>query len=272
MSLRYLNGIYHRNVFVEHGLLTTVTSYHKGYSIQGSTKIIHRYAPRPVSELLIYYLWLIVPFSRQLELLTNTSVTSTTQPWLWSIGLGTAPWTSSNLSKILQRQSGKVFRQELNLQTYGQIAIAMSRTHLPSGGFKVDYGIEQKVVDAQAAHDSNLAGSIYARGLQQAHGQMEARQAVFRAVSREWHEFLGFDRSFEPRKRRFGGAEPHNKVESVAKSRKVVWEESRSQTEVSQDKLVNLASPQPPHEANGNLLSGGSVFRFSKPCCSPLMK
>lgn len=56
MSLRYLNGTYHRNVFVEHGLLATVTSYHKGYSIQGSTKIIHRYVPRPVSELLIYYL------------------------------------------------------------------------------------------------------------------------------------------------------------------------------------------------------------------------
>jgi len=232
MSLRYLNGTYHRNVFIEHGLVAVVTSYHKGYSIQGSTKIIHRYIPRPVSELLVYYLWLVVPFSRQLELLTNASTTSTTQPWLWSIGLNTAPWTSSNLSTVLQRQSGKLFRKELNLQTYRQIAIAISRTHLPSGGFKVDYGIEQKVIDAQAAHDSNLAGSIYARGLQQAHGQMEARQAIFRAVSREWHEFLGFCRSFGPRKRRCGHETSDNRVEPVAKRRKGLWEELSTEPEV----------------------------------------
>lgn len=112
----------------------------------------------------------------------------------------------------------------------------MSRTHLPSGGFKVDYGIEQKAVDAQAAHDSSLAGSIYARGLQQAYGQMEARQAVFRAVSREWHEFLGFCRPLGPRKRQFGGIELDNKVESVAKRRKVVWEEPSTQTEGFQNK------------------------------------
>ena len=82
MSLRYLNSTFHRNIFIEHGLVATVTSYHKGYSVQGSTKIIHRYVPRPVSELIIYYLWLIVPFWRQLDLLNDSHTTSTTQSWL----------------------------------------------------------------------------------------------------------------------------------------------------------------------------------------------
>jgi hypothetical protein len=64
ISLRYLNLTFHRNVFVEHRLVAIVTSYHKGYSSQGSTKIIQRYLPRTVSELLIYYLWLVIPFQR----------------------------------------------------------------------------------------------------------------------------------------------------------------------------------------------------------------
>ena len=45
-----------------------VTYYHKGYSIQDSTKIIHRYLPREVGELLVYYLWLVVPFLSRISL------------------------------------------------------------------------------------------------------------------------------------------------------------------------------------------------------------
>jgi hypothetical protein len=46
----------HRGVFIEEGLISTVTSYHKGYNITGSTKIIHQYLLKEVSELLVYYL------------------------------------------------------------------------------------------------------------------------------------------------------------------------------------------------------------------------
>jgi hypothetical protein len=46
----------HRGMFVEKSSISTVTSYHKGYNITGSTKIIHRYLPSEASELLVYYL------------------------------------------------------------------------------------------------------------------------------------------------------------------------------------------------------------------------
>jgi hypothetical protein len=59
----------HRGIFIEKGLISTVTSYHKGYNITGSTKIIHRYLPKEVSELLVYYLWIILPFWQQLDIL-----------------------------------------------------------------------------------------------------------------------------------------------------------------------------------------------------------
>jgi hypothetical protein len=45
----------------------------EGYSITNSTKIIHRYLPQEVSELLVYYLWLVLPFCTQLKLLALNS-------------------------------------------------------------------------------------------------------------------------------------------------------------------------------------------------------
>jgi hypothetical protein len=50
-----MNG-YHRNVFIEGGIVSIVTTYHKGYSTTRNTKIIYRYLPKEVGELLIYYL------------------------------------------------------------------------------------------------------------------------------------------------------------------------------------------------------------------------
>lgn len=56
-------------MFVEHSLVALVTSYHKGYTYTGSTKIIHCYLPKEVSELVVYYLWMVLPFLRELNLL-----------------------------------------------------------------------------------------------------------------------------------------------------------------------------------------------------------
>ena len=70
--MRHINTVsgHYRNVFVEGGIVSIVTTYHKGYSTTSNIKIIHRYLPKAVGELLVYYLWLIQPFCRKLEMLT----------------------------------------------------------------------------------------------------------------------------------------------------------------------------------------------------------
>ena len=50
-----------RNFIMENGLVGLVAQYHKGYRSSGNIKIIHRYLPREVGELLVYYLWLVLP-------------------------------------------------------------------------------------------------------------------------------------------------------------------------------------------------------------------
>lgn len=64
MGLRTMNtmngGV--RNIFVDQGMMFWVTQYHKGYRASGNTKVIYRFMPRPVSALLTWYMWLVLPF------------------------------------------------------------------------------------------------------------------------------------------------------------------------------------------------------------------
>jgi hypothetical protein len=207
--------MFHRNVSVEDGLVAIVTSYHKGYTCTGTTKIIHRYLPREISELVVYYLWLILPFVQKLTLLIaeqdepeipasnmrkfdalmggqagHTAKRSALSFLLWPAEKGA--WSSSRLTKILKRETSKICQNPLTLATYRHIAIAISRRHLAQGGFKRDYDVEESATDGQTAHTSWTAGRLYARGLEEGPGHVEARRAGFRMVSRSWHKFSGF--------------------------------------------------------------------------------
>lgn len=43
----------HRNLFIEDGMVVFVTHYYKGEQYHGDVKIIHRYLPREVGELVV---------------------------------------------------------------------------------------------------------------------------------------------------------------------------------------------------------------------------
>ena len=45
-----------KNVFIEDGTIVFVTRYHKRYMLSENVKIIYRYLPRKIRELVMYYL------------------------------------------------------------------------------------------------------------------------------------------------------------------------------------------------------------------------
>jgi hypothetical protein len=51
-----------RNVFIQKGLVYFTTIYHKNYRSKEQIKLIHRFLPPELGELLILYLWLVLPF------------------------------------------------------------------------------------------------------------------------------------------------------------------------------------------------------------------
>ncbi|KAK3620044.1 hypothetical protein LTR22_025756 [Elasticomyces elasticus] len=84
VTVRHRNGIeakYLRGLFVEHGMVVFVTGYHKGFNASQTVKIIHRYVPREVGELVVYYLWLVEPFVRQLLIMARGQEEFGTHLW-----------------------------------------------------------------------------------------------------------------------------------------------------------------------------------------------
>lgn len=64
LSVRHRNTAAggHRNLFIDDGEVVFVTKHHKGIEITGDVKIVHRYLLPEVGELLVWYLWLALPF------------------------------------------------------------------------------------------------------------------------------------------------------------------------------------------------------------------
>jgi hypothetical protein len=56
LSVQHTNTVQggHRNVFIEDGMVVYLTRYHKGYNVSGDVKIIYRYLPREVGELVVW--------------------------------------------------------------------------------------------------------------------------------------------------------------------------------------------------------------------------
>jgi hypothetical protein len=65
ISIRHRNTVNGglRNIFMDAGLVLFVTVYHKGYKYSEKAKLIQRFLPKEVGELLVYYLWLVLLFS-----------------------------------------------------------------------------------------------------------------------------------------------------------------------------------------------------------------
>jgi superfamily II DNA helicase RecQ len=71
-----------RGIFIEDGLVVYVTAYHKGAGSSGKSKVIHRYLPREVGELMVYYLWIALPFWQTIEsALSGEGITTSAYIW-----------------------------------------------------------------------------------------------------------------------------------------------------------------------------------------------
>jgi superfamily II DNA helicase RecQ len=203
LSIRHSNTIQggHRNIFIEDGLMVYATRYHKGYAMSGDIKIIHRYIPREAGELLVWYMWLVLPFQQQLEALVWEKEVISSH--LWPADPSGRKWTSDRLREVLKRESIIGLGQALTIQSYRDIAIGISRRFMRgSTAFGTDDGDENKewdqenaaaiTADLQAGHTAHVAGLIYGRGIMEMAGAVANKRQQFRISSIDWHRFLGF--------------------------------------------------------------------------------
>ncbi|KAI1663164.1 DEAD/DEAH box helicase [Pyrenophora tritici-repentis] len=196
LSVRHSNTVQggHRNIFIEDGMVVFVTRYHKGYKVSGDVKIIHRYLPREVGELVVWYMWLVLPFQQRLEALVweKEAVSS----HMWPADPSGRKWTTDRLREALKRESRIAMGQEWTFAGYREMA--------DEGEENKEWAEEQagdSIADEQAGHTSHVAGLVYARGIMEQSGAVADRRQQFRASSTDWHRFLGFQAGLDDQRR-----------------------------------------------------------------------
>ena len=203
LSIRHWNTTRgeHRNIFIEHGLVVSVTRGHKGYSMKGDVKVIHRYLPQEVGELVVLYLLLVLPLQQKLELAVWKK--DEVSAFVWPADPPGRQFTSERMRKCIKRESEIGMGVGLTIQSYREISIAMSRRWVrKQDAFRMDEEDEDgdwneddddRIADEQAGHTSHVAGMIYARGIMERSGEVASKRQRFREASESWHEFLGFE-------------------------------------------------------------------------------
>jgi superfamily II DNA helicase RecQ len=199
LSLYYTNGPNSdgRGIFIANEMVMLVTRYHKGYHGSRKVKWIHRFLPRPVGELLVYYLWLVLPFQRAAQAEFDDKAE-------WSLLLWPATeekrlWNPSRVSRVLERESMALSPKGFKLASYRNIAVAISRRFIQDEQYAFeapdpssDQSADDAAVDLQAGHGSHVAAVFYGRDVHTRPGELAGQKEQFRQVSLQWHRLLGF--------------------------------------------------------------------------------
>lgn len=252
-------------------MVTLVSAYHKGFYASNDVKIIHRYVPREVGELIVWYLWLVLPFVQQLEMWyhrttqplgpTSGFISGSTcqptlgsmSPYMWGPDPGTQrAWTSDRLREALKRETKMRLHYAIGVQAYRDIAIGISRRWMrPSSQFTSDVREEreaaQAALDADAEEqmdeaqwlghiaDLQAAHSSHVAGMVYGRGIME--QAGTTAHRQQMFRLSSTDwHRFLGFRSADGGVDAHA---NIHKRKRVPWEEEADERQIMRRHRLN---------------------------------
>ena len=123
LGLQYENTVQRRrNIFIYDGQVTCITEYHKSQSLTGSAKVIPRFLPANIGQLLVQYLVLVRPFCEYLSN-WNMEIFQELSPLLWANKEG--EWKTEHLSQVLTRETSLKLGIKINILDYRHLAISI---------------------------------------------------------------------------------------------------------------------------------------------------
>jgi superfamily II DNA helicase RecQ len=196
-SIRFRNGFQQdRNVFAIQGHMVIVTRYHKSQSQFDKPKVVPRFLPWKVGQLLAIYLAYVQPFQQYLTVKINGSGQS---DHIWANEYG--PWGTDRLTKIIVRESSKWLGVRLTTLDYRHIAISIGREKVGeqfSRGYIEDTAeIEEPEVDeddpleVSAGRGGEVGAKRYGVSLDIVKHLSSRSIDTFRPLCQKWHAFLG---------------------------------------------------------------------------------
>ncbi|KAI1668018.1 hypothetical protein L13192_07154 [Pyrenophora tritici-repentis] len=122
-TIRHRNGLLQdRNIFVVDGAVMTVVRYHKSQSQWDKPKIVPRFLPPRLGQVMAVYLTYLQPFR---EYLAVQVLGGSLSDYVWSNGQGA--WGTDQLTRVLKRETGKRLGVELHTLGYRHTAVGIGR-------------------------------------------------------------------------------------------------------------------------------------------------
>jgi superfamily II DNA helicase RecQ len=210
-SVRFRNGfLQDRNLYVIDGRVVLITRYHKSQSQFDTPKVIPRFLPWRVGQLLAVYLGYVQPFREHLLVEIEGGGWS---DYVWSGPHG--PWETERLTRIITRETTNRLGERLTTLDYRHAAISIGRVFVGAtfaSGFQDEIGeIDEPEVEVEDGLEIS-AGRTEKIGVQRygvpsdivKHLSMRSME-TFRPLSEAWHRFLGLASSEKEERRRLAG-------------------------------------------------------------------
>lgn len=175
-----------RSVYFSRRLVMLAGGYSKMRSATGKDKLIARFLPEEVGDLLIKYLSLVRPMEALISEEIECEGFDNYEKLLFADE--ERAWGGERLSDIFMREMNAWGPAAMGFREYRQLITLFMRKHLKELGWdEID-----DVRDAQAGHGSRMAGMRYGITADDMAGLTPDELLAFYHASREWHRLLGF--------------------------------------------------------------------------------
>lgn len=195
-TIRFRNGYAQdRNIFAIHGHMVVVVRYHKSQSQFDKPKVIPRFLPWRVGQLLALYLVYVQPFVEYLSVQVNGSGGS---DYVWASDKG--PWETDRLTRVIKRETERRLGVRLTTHDYRHTAISIGRK-VVGDGFAHGYAeeladIEEPEVETDdalemsAGRGGEVGSNRYGVAMDVIKHLSNRSVETFRPLSEKWHDFL----------------------------------------------------------------------------------
>jgi superfamily II DNA helicase RecQ len=200
LSLRFKNGSYRdRNIFIMDGFVTTVTLYNKTEAEWDTPKVVPRFLPWRVGQLLALYLVYSQPFVEMVSVRTGQGCGWS--EYIWADDKG--PWETPKLTSILRHRTGQDLGHALGTLDFRHAAVGIGRVYVGdtfASGYKDEAGeIEEPEMETDdpleisAGRGSAVGVNRYAVRSDIVRHLSQRNMDTFRPLSESWHRFLGLE-------------------------------------------------------------------------------
>ncbi|KAL6161913.1 hypothetical protein ACJQWK_11994 [Exserohilum turcicum] len=201
VTMRHCNGLLQdRNIFIIDGTVMTVVRYHKSQSQWDKPKVVPRFLPPRVGQIMALYLSYLQPFR---EFLVVSVLNGGLDDYVWSNEQGA--WNTDRLTRVLKRETGKRLGVELHTLDYRHTAVGIGRVMVGESfgkGYQDEIGEideaevdedEEDLIELQNARSTVMGVGNYSVLIDIVKHLSTRSIDAFRALSTAWHRFLGVD-------------------------------------------------------------------------------